>query len=85
MNVRSPKPWDTKHGVTLYFRFTVDIFLVLDFFISLMRVWLKKNTVLFICIDKRIKSIVFAVSIKICDESGPAILNKLHVPELNQI
>ena len=34
----------------------------------------KKTTVLFICIHKRVKSIVFAVSIKFCDESGLAIL-----------
>ena len=37
MNVRNPKPWDTKHGVTLYFRFYV-----LEFFMSLMCVWLEK-------------------------------------------
>ena len=36
MNVRSRKPWNTKNGVTQYFRFTVDTFFVLDFFISLM-------------------------------------------------
>ena len=47
MNVRSPKQWDTKHGVTRYFRFTVDMFFVLNFFISLMSVWLEKTTVLF--------------------------------------
>ena len=27
MDVRSPKPSDTKHGVTQYFRFIVDMFL----------------------------------------------------------
>ena len=70
MNVRSPKPWDTKHGVTLYFRFTV----VLEFFISVVCVWLEKTTVLFICIHKRVKSIVFAMSIKFYDESDLAIL-----------
>ena len=48
---------------------------VLDFFASLMCVWLEKTTVLFICIHKRVKSIVFATSIKFCDESGLAILN----------
>ena len=48
-NVRSPKPWNTKHGITQYFRFTVDMFFVLNFFNSLMCVWLKKTTVLFIC------------------------------------
>ena len=32
-----------------------------------------KTTVLFICIHKRVKSIVFVVSIKFCDESGLAI------------
>ena len=59
MIVRSPKPWDTKHGVTQYFRFTVDMFFVLDFFISLMCVLLEKTTVLFMCMHKRVKSIVF--------------------------
>ena len=42
MNVLSPK-WDTKHGITQYFLFTVDMVFVLDFFISLMCVWLEKN------------------------------------------
>ena len=36
MNVRSPIPWDTKHGDTQYFQFTVDMCFVLDFFISFM-------------------------------------------------
>ena len=76
MNIRSPKPWDTKHGVTQYYRFTVDMFFVLDFFISLM---CGKTTVLIICIHKRVKSIVFAVSIKFCDESGLAIKNFFNV------
>ena len=40
-----------------------------------MCVYWKKPTVLFICIHKRVKSIVFAVFIKFCDESGPAILS----------
>ena len=35
----------------------------------------KKTTVLFICIHKRVKLIVFAVSIKFCDESGLAIFS----------
>ena len=70
MNVRSPKPSDTKHGVTQNFRFTVDMF-----FISLVCEWLEKATVLFICIHKQVKSIVFALSIKFCDKSGLAILN----------
>ena len=35
----------------------------------------KKTTVLFFCIHKLVKSIVFAVSIKLCDESGLAILS----------
>ena len=42
---------------------TVDMFFVLDFFISLMCVWLEKTTLLFIYIHKRVKSIVFAVAI----------------------
>ena len=43
-----------------------------------MCVWLKKNpTVLVYCIHKRVKSIVFAVSIKFCDEPGQAILSKV--------
>ena len=33
----------------------------------------KKNSVLFICIHKRVESIVFAVSIKFCGESGLTI------------
>ena len=49
----------TKHGVTQYFRFIVDMFFVLDFFISLMCVWLGKTTVLVICVHKQVKSIVF--------------------------
>ena len=69
MNVRSPKPWDTKHGITQYFRFTVDMFFVFDFFIS---DW-KKHTLFIIWMLKRVKSIVFAVSIKFCGESGRAI------------
>ena len=73
MNVLSPK-WDTKHGITQYFLFTVDMVFVLDFFISLMRVWLEKTTVLFICIHKWVKSIIFTVSIKFCDELGLVIL-----------
>ena len=44
---RSPKPWDTKHGVTQYFRFTVDMFFLLEFFISSMSVWLEKTTELY--------------------------------------
>ena len=31
MNVRSPKPWNSKHGVTQYFRFTIDMFFVFKF------------------------------------------------------
>ena len=77
MNVRSPKPLDTKHGVTRYFRFTVSMFFVLDFFISLMCVWLEKLLVLVICIHKRVKSIVFTMSIKFCHKSGWTILNVL--------
>ena len=72
MNVSSPKPWDMKHGViTQYFRFTVDMFIVLDFFkiISLMCVCLEKLLYwLFVYTN------VFAVSITFCDESGLAIL-----------
>ena len=70
MSWGSPKPWDMKHGVTHYFRFTVDMLFVLDFLTRLVRIWLKK----FICIHKRVNSIVFAVSIKLCDESGLPIL-----------
>ena len=35
----------------------------------------ENTTVLFICIHKRVMSIVFAVFIKFCDESGRAILS----------
>ena len=59
-----------------YFRLTVHMFFDLDFFISLMCVWLKKTTVLVICIHKRVKSIVFAVSINFCYKSGQAILKR---------
>ena len=45
------------------------------FLISLMCVWLEKTNLWFIFIHKRVKSIVFAVSIKFCDEWGLAILN----------
>ena len=75
MNVCSPKQWDTKHGVTQYFWFTVDMFFVLEFFTSLICVWLEKTTVLFICIHKQVKSIVFVVFIKFCDESGLEIFS----------
>ena len=34
---------------------------------------IEKSTILVICIHKRVKSLVFAVSIKFCDESGLAI------------
>ena len=38
---------------------------------------IEKSTILVICIHKRVKSIVFAVSIKLfCDESGLAIKKK---------
>ena len=33
-----------------------------------------KTTVLVICMHKQVKSIVFAVSIKFCDEKGLAVL-----------
>ena len=73
MNVRSPKPSDTKHGVTKYFRFTVDMFLFWNSY--KFGVCMIEKKLLFICIHKWAKSIVFAVSIKFCDESGLAILN----------
>ena len=38
--------------------------------------WLEKTTVLFICIHKQVESVVFAVSIKFCDELGLASLTK---------
>ena len=38
-----------------------------------MCVWSEKTTVLFLCIYKRVKSTVFVVSIKFCDELGLAI------------
>ena len=38
-----------------------------------------KTTVLVICIHKRVKSIVFAVSIKFCEESDLAILNYQYI------
>ena len=59
INVRCPKPCHTSlwcYMCTRYFRFTVDVFFVLDFFISLMCLWLEKNGVLFICIHKWVKS-----------------------------
>ena len=40
-----------------------------------MCVLLEKTTLLFICIHKQVKSIVFAVSIKFCDQWDLAILN----------
>ena len=67
-----------KHGVTQYFRFTVDLFFVLGILISLICVWMKKTNVLFIYIHKRVKSFVFAVCIKFCAESGLAILISSH-------
>lgn len=55
---------------------SVDMTFALSFFISLMRVSLTpplKNE-LFIFIHNQVKSFVFAVYIKVCDESGVAIL-----------
>ena len=43
--------------------FTVDMFFVLDFSISLMCVWLGKNYCIVYLYSKQVKSIVFAVSI----------------------
>ena len=43
------------------------MFFVLNFFISLMCVWLGKSTVLVICVHKQFKSIVFTVSIQFCE------------------
>ena len=66
------------HGVIRYFQFSVDMFFV---FVWYVYDW-KKTTVLFICIHKRSKSIVFAEFIKFCDESGLAILIKSGLPWL---
>ena len=79
MNVHSPKPWDTKHGVThavlsVYcwhvfcfgFLYKFDHWCVYD--------W-KNYCIGYICIHKRVNSIDLAVSIKFCDESGLAILS----------
>ena len=66
-NIRSPKPWGSKHGFTQYFRFiNVDIFFY-KFDVS--------TTVLLICKHKGVQSIIFGVSIKFCDESGQALLS----------
>ena len=54
MNVRSPNPWDTQYGVTQYFQFTIDMFFVLDFFISFDVCMIEKTTVLVICIHKQV-------------------------------
>ena len=59
-----PKHWDTKHGVTQYFQFTV---FVLDFFISLIFIYTNESNLL------------FSPFIKFCDESCPAILNIVNV------
>ena len=70
MNVRSPKLWDTKHGITQYFRFTVDMF-----FICSMCVCLEKLLYwLFVYTNESNR--LFS-PIKFCDESGLAILNRL--------
>ena len=65
------------------FQEVIDILFVLDFFISLIfliKSWMdwcmiEKNTVLVICIHKQVKSIVFAMSIKFCDEWDLVILS----------
>ena len=75
-NVRRPKPLDAKHCVTQYFRlvycwhafcfgfpYKFDVYMI------------GKTTVLVICKHKRVKSVIFAVSIKFCYKSGLAILN----------
>ena len=69
MNVRSRKPWDTKHGVNQYLRWNLFI---LDFDVCMIG----KTTVLVICIHKRVEKIVLALSIKFGDEPGQAILKK---------
>ena len=69
MNVRSRKPWDTKHGVTQYLRWN---FFVLDFDVCMIG----KTTLMVICIHKRVEAIVLGLSIKFCDEPGQAILKK---------
>ena len=62
------------HGVTLYFRFTVQCWHVFcfGFLVSLMCVWLENTSVLFICIHKWVKSIVFSLSIN--SDSGLEIV-----------
>ena len=38
-----------------------------------------KTTALFICVHKRVKQIIFALSIKFCYESGLAILHLIRL------
>ena len=70
------KPWDTnmvllyKPGVLSVHCWQILLWISL---VWCVYYW-KNSTVLFVCIQKRVKSIVFAVSIKFCDESGLAIL-----------
>ena len=59
----------------VYFNGLLLTYFVVDFFISLMCLWLEKTAVLLICIHKLVKSIIFTVSIKFCDESGLGILS----------
>ena len=85
MNVRSPKPWHAKHGVThwQYFRFTVDMFFVFVFFISLMGVWLEKLLFnLVICIHKRAKTDCFRRVHKILRWIGSSDFKQCTTPNI---
>ena len=74
MDVCGPEPLDTKNGVIQFFRLLVNMFVLFlisyKFDVCLIG---KKLTVLFMCMNKRVKLIVFAVSMKFCDELSQAI------------
>ena len=69
MNVRSPKPWDRKNGV--------DMFLSGILYKFGMCMIGKSYCIVNLYSQTSQKLIVFAVSIKFCDESGLAILRMM--------
>ena len=76
MNVRSPKPRECRNMVLLS---TFGLLLTCTlYWISLLFdvCVIGKKSVLFICIHKRVKSIIFTISIKFFNESGLAILTR---------
>ena len=69
LNAHIPKPRDTKHDLTQYFRFTVDMLFVLDF----LCVWLEKNYCIGYLYTQTSQIDCFRPSIKFYNELSLAI------------